>query len=122
MRGCEVRRLSDNTVLLRLSRSDQSANYDKLGGNAHAGLQWSADFNPSTAHLDVYDQRIAESRRWCELKSAAQIMRVTAVSAKQTLAKTWTSAKRRERTKAVPLLSFAISCPKQGYSAITRMK
>ena len=40
MRGCEIRRLTDNTVvLLRLSRSDEIANYDKLGGNAHAGLQ-----------------------------------------------------------------------------------
>jgi hypothetical protein len=39
MRGCEVRRLTDNAVLLRLSRSEQIANYDKLGGNAHAGLQ-----------------------------------------------------------------------------------
>jgi hypothetical protein len=38
MRGCEVRRLSDNTVLLRLSRSDRTANYDKLDGSAHAGL------------------------------------------------------------------------------------
>jgi hypothetical protein len=39
-RGCEVRRLTDNTVLLRLSRSDRIGNYDKLGGNAHSGLQW----------------------------------------------------------------------------------
>jgi hypothetical protein len=34
MRGCEVRRLTDNTVLLRLSRSDRIANYDKLGLSA----------------------------------------------------------------------------------------
>src|SRR5437660_548439 len=83
MRGCEVRRLTDNTVLRRLSRSDQIANYDKLDGYAHAGLQWSTDFNPSTAHLEVHDRRIAESHRWCELKSAAQIMRTTAVGAKR---------------------------------------
>jgi len=66
MRGCEVRCLTDNTVLLRLSRSDQIANYDKLGGSAHAGLQWSTDFNPSTAHLEIHDRRLAESRRWRE--------------------------------------------------------
>jgi len=83
MRGCEVRRLTDNTVLQRLSRSDQIANYDKLDGYAHAGLQWSTDFNPSTAHLEVHDRRIAESRRWCELKSAAQIMRTTAVGVRR---------------------------------------
>lgn len=71
-------------VLLRLSRPDQIANYDKLGGDAHAGLQWSTDFNPSAAHLEVPDRRIADSRRWCELKSAAQIMRATAVGAKWT--------------------------------------
>ena len=79
MRGYEVRRLTDSTVLLHLSRPDRIANYDKLGGNAQAGLQWTTDFNPSTAHLETHDRRIAESRRWCELKSAAQIMRTTAV-------------------------------------------
>ena len=51
----------------RLSRSDQIANYDKLGGNAHAGLQRSTDFNPSTANLESHDRRITESRRWCEV-------------------------------------------------------
>jgi hypothetical protein len=50
---------------------------------ASAELQWNADFNPSTAHLEIDDRRIAESRRWCELKSAAQIMRPAASGAKR---------------------------------------
>ena len=87
MRGCEVRRLADDTVLVRLSRSDQVANCDKLGGNAHVGLQWSTDFNPCTAHLESDDRRIAGSHRWCELKSAAQIMRIAAFGAKLPFAK-----------------------------------
>jgi hypothetical protein len=55
MRGCEVRRLTDNSVLRRLARSDHIGNYDKLGGNVHAGLRWSTNFSPSAAQ----DQRAA---------------------------------------------------------------
>jgi hypothetical protein len=47
MRGCEVRRLTDNTVPLRLSRSDQIANYETRW--QHASLQWSTDFNHRTS-------------------------------------------------------------------------
>src|SRR5262245_61001036 len=39
---CEVRRLSDDAALLRLSRSNQIADHDQAGGNAYAGLQGSA--------------------------------------------------------------------------------
>ena len=39
---CEVRRLADDAALLRLPRSDQIADHDQPGGNAHAGLQGSA--------------------------------------------------------------------------------
>ena len=35
----EVRRLTDDAVLLRLSRSDQVADDDQSGGDANAGLQ-----------------------------------------------------------------------------------
>ena len=87
MRGCEVRRLADDTVLVRLSRSDQVANCDKLGGNAHVGLQWSTDFNPCTARLESHYRPIAGSRRWCEPKSAAQIMRTAVPGAKRPFGK-----------------------------------
>jgi hypothetical protein len=60
MSGCEVRRLTDNTVLLRLSRSDQIANYETR--RQHASLQWSTDFNPFTAHLEIHDRRILRSK------------------------------------------------------------
>jgi hypothetical protein len=53
-----MRCLTDNAVLLRLSRSDRITNDDKLDGKAHAGLQWSTDFNPSSAHIEVPDRRI----------------------------------------------------------------
>jgi hypothetical protein len=69
-----ARRLTDNTVLLSLARSDQIANYDKLGGNVHAGSQCTTDFDPSAAHLEIHHRRISEIRRWCELKSAAKII------------------------------------------------
>jgi len=81
-----VRRLTDNTVLLHLSRSDQIANYDKLGDNAHPVCSGALTFNPSAAHLEIHDRRIAESRRWCELNQR-QIMRTTAVGAKRSLPK-----------------------------------
>ena len=72
--GRRHRRLTDNTVLLRFTRSDQIANYDKFGGNVHAGSQCTTDFNPSAAHLEIHHRRISEVRRRCELKSAAQII------------------------------------------------
>jgi hypothetical protein len=65
---------TENTVLLSLARSDQIANYDKLGGNVHAGSQCTTDFDPSAAHLEIHHRRISEIRRWCELKSAAKII------------------------------------------------
>ena len=35
----KVRRLADNRLLLRRTRSDQIADHDQAGGNANAGLQ-----------------------------------------------------------------------------------
>ena len=43
----KVRRLADNRLLLSSTRSDQIADYDQPGGNAHAGLQWSAGLQPA---------------------------------------------------------------------------
>jgi hypothetical protein len=77
-----MRCLTDNAVLLRLSRSDRITNDDKLDGKAHAGLQWSTDFNPSSAYRGSRSAN-TESHRWCELKSAGEIMRATTVGAKR---------------------------------------
>ena len=57
----EVRRLADNPALLRLSRSDQIADYDQPSGNADAGLQGSPDFNPLTAWTNSSPARTARS-------------------------------------------------------------
>jgi hypothetical protein len=73
--GLRVRRLTDNP------RPDQIANYDKLDGNARAGLQWSTNFNPSSAHIEVPDRRIpraTDGANWnqrhgpCERRLLAQ--------------------------------------------------
>ena len=43
----KVRRLADNAVLLRRTRSDQIADYDQPSGNAYTGLQWSTGLQPA---------------------------------------------------------------------------
>ena len=49
-------------VLLRLSRSDQIADYDQSGGNADAGLQWQyRTSSPPTAWINSSPARTARS-------------------------------------------------------------
>ena len=43
----KVRGLADDAPLLSLARSDQIADHDQSGGNAHAGLQGSAGLQPA---------------------------------------------------------------------------
>ena len=58
----EVRRLADDAALLRLTRSDQIADDDQPGGNADAGLQWSAGSSaPPTAAINSSPARTARS-------------------------------------------------------------
>ena len=52
----EVRRLADDCLLLSSTRSDQIADYDQPGSNAHAGLQWSAGLQ-SANRLDQLQPR-----------------------------------------------------------------
>jgi hypothetical protein len=44
---CKVRRLTDDAALLRLSQSDQIADYDQASGDTDAGLQWSSGLQPA---------------------------------------------------------------------------
>ena len=55
------RRLADDAPLLRLSRTNQIADYDQPGGDAHTGLQWRTGLQP--AHR--LDQ--LQSRSYCAL-------------------------------------------------------
>ena len=59
----KVRRLADNRLLLSSTRSNQIADYDQPGGNAHAGLQGVLDFNPPTAWINSSPARPPARRR-----------------------------------------------------------